>query len=119
MKNYNTKADAVIGLQESGYDKNFIFKNEGLRCIRQHEKINPDGFEITERRRFEDKPRLNDNFIINAIRSLNHDARGILMTSNSALTRGMSIHLWSKLSIELQKGQSIFSGSINAQSKTA
>ena len=102
MKNYNTKAEAIISLQERGYDNDFILKNECILCVQQGELISPDGFEITETYRFDGGPRLKDNFIIYAIRSLNNDIKGILMTSYSALAKGMSIHLWSKLATNLK-----------------
>ncbi len=98
----NTKADVIIDLQQRGYDNDFILKSEGLLCIQHHEMINPDQFEISESYRFDGKTKPCDNFIIYAIRSLNDDVKGILMTSYSALTRGMSVHLWSKLSVELR-----------------
>ena len=101
MNNYNTKAKAIIRLQERGYDKDFILKNECILCVQQGELINPDEFEITETYRFEGKPRLADNFIIYAIRAVNNDIKGILMTPYSALAEGISIHLWSKLASNL------------------
>jgi hypothetical protein len=104
MNKHNTKTEAIISLQEQGYENDFILKNEYIFCVQQSELISPDEFEITETCRFDGEPRLSDNFIIYAIRVLNDDIKGILMTSYSALARGMSIHLWSKLSTELSEG---------------
>lgn len=100
--NYNSKAEAIIDLQERGYDHDFILKNEYILCIQESQTISPDDFEITETYRFDGKSRLCDNYIIYAIRSLNNDLNGILMTSYSTLTRGLSIHLWSKLANNLK-----------------
>jgi hypothetical protein len=101
MNCYKTKAKTIISLQERGYDNDFILKNEYLLCLQQCELINPDEFEITESYRFDGKPNLKDNFVIYAIRALNNDIRGILMTSYSALAEGISIHLWCKLATHL------------------
>jgi hypothetical protein len=99
---YTTKAEAIIDLQERGYDYDFILKNEYIICIQQSETICPDDFEITEAYRFDGAPRMSDNYIIYAVRSLNHDLNGILMASYSTLTKGLSIHLWSKLANNLK-----------------
>jgi hypothetical protein len=99
MKNsYQNKTDAIIDLQERGYDHDFILKNEYIHCVQQSQSICPDDFEVAEAYRFEGK---SDNCIIYAIRSLNNDIKGILMTSYGTLTKGLSIHLWSKLANNL------------------
>lgn len=102
MTNCQTKAEVIIDLQERGYDNDFILRNEGVLCVQQNELINPDAFEITETYRFDGQPRPCDNFIIYAVRESNSDIRGILMASYVTLTKGMSIHLWSKLAAFLK-----------------
>jgi hypothetical protein len=102
MKNYNSKAEVIISLQERGYDNDFILKNECILCVQQSELISPDEFEITETYRFDGARRPNNNFVIYEIRSLNNDINVILMTSYSALAKGMSIHLLSKLEANLK-----------------
>jgi hypothetical protein len=102
MNNYTTKAEAIIGVQGRGYDHDFILKNEYILCIQQSEVICPDDFEITKAYRFDGAQRMRDNYIIYAVSSLNRDLNGILMASYSALTKGLSIHLWSKLAKNLQ-----------------
>jgi hypothetical protein len=97
MKNYNTKTEAIIDLQERGYDHDFILNNECILCIQQSELIHPEDFEVTETYRFDGNRRTRDNYIIYAIRTLNDDLRGILMTSFNFHHKGCSIHLWSKL----------------------
>jgi hypothetical protein len=98
---YASKAEAIIDLQERGYDYDFILKNECILCIQQSEDICPDDFEVTEAYRFDGESRMRDNYIIYAVRSLNHNLNGILMASYSRLTNGLSIHLWSKLANNL------------------
>ncbi len=96
--NYGTTAEAIICLQERGYDHDFILKDANIICLQEPGSIDPEEFEITEIYRFEGKKRLRDNYIICAISILNADLRGILMTSYARLTEGVSIHLWAKLS---------------------
>jgi hypothetical protein len=102
MENFTTKAEAIIALQERGYDQDFILKDEYLFYVQQSELIKPDDFEITETYRFEGKRRLCDNYIIYAVRGINKDLKGILMTPYSAYEKGVSIHLWSKLANNLK-----------------
>ena len=98
---YQSKADAIIGLQERGYDYDFILKNEYIHCIQQSQSICPDDFEVIEAYRFDGKRRMRDNYIIYAIGLLNTDMKGILMTPYSILAKGLSIHLWTKLATNL------------------
>ena len=95
--NYTTKTEAIIDLQERGYDHDFILKNECIHCVQRSQLICPDDFEVIEAYRFEGKRRMCDNYIIYAIKILNNDTKGILMSSYSTLIKGLSIHLWSKL----------------------
>ena len=102
MKNYATKTEVIIALQERGYDQDFVLKDEYLFYVQQSELIKPDDFEITETYRFGGKRRLDDNYIIYAVTGVNEDFKGILMTPYSAYAEIMSIHLWSKLANNLK-----------------
>ncbi|SDS72778.1 hypothetical protein SAMN05216490_1691 [Mucilaginibacter mallensis] len=99
---YHSKTDAIIDLQERGYDHDFILNNECLHCVQQSQLVCPDDFEVTEAYRFDGKKKMCDNYVIYAIRLLNNDIKGILMTPYSTLTKGLSIHLWSKLAAYLK-----------------
>ena len=102
MENYATKTEAIIDLQQKGYDQDFILKSEGILCIQQNELIRPEEFEITGTYRFDGKRRRSDSYTIYAIRSVENDIRGILMTSFSGFENNISIHLWAKLAGSLQ-----------------
>jgi len=102
MENYATKTEAIIDLQKRGYDQDFILKSEGILCVQQNELIRPEEFEITGTYRFEGKRRFCDNYIIYAIRSVENDIKGILMTSFRGFENNISTHLWSKLASTLQ-----------------
>lgn len=101
MENYSNKAEAIIGLQNKGYELDFILYNETLLCIQDRGLLNPDDFEITETYRFKSEVLQEEGYIIYAINSAHNGLKGILMTSYSAFTKGLSIHLWSKLSVGL------------------
>ncbi|MET4014576.1 hypothetical protein ABIB62_004438 [Mucilaginibacter sp. UYP25] len=97
MKNSKTRADVIIGLQKRGYDFDFALNSEFLRCVQDDELISPDDFEVAETYLFESKEKPGMPFVTYAIDSMQNGIKGILMTSYSAFTRGLSIHLWSKL----------------------
>jgi hypothetical protein len=101
MENYKTKTEAIIGLQSKGYDLDFILRSEYLFCIQDNELISPDDFEITGTYRFDDHVIVEHKNIVYAIRSLQSGIKGILITSYGAFTKGISIHLWSKLGANL------------------
>jgi hypothetical protein len=98
MENYATKTEAIIGLQERGYDQDFVLNGEGIFFVQKGELFWPDEFIVTETYRFEKKQSHTGGELIYAIRSWEKDIRGILMTSVKSLESNISIHLWSKLS---------------------
>ena len=102
MEHYATKTEAIIDLQKKGYDQDFTLKSEGIFCIQQNEFIRPEEFEITATYRFEDKRRRYDNCIIYAIRSVENNLRGILMTSFKGFDNNIAIHVRSKFARSLQ-----------------
>lgn len=101
MKNLDSKAEVIIGLQNKGYELDFTLNNEFLRCVQDGELIGPDDFEIAETYLFEGEAQSGMPYVIYAISSLHNGIKGILMTSYSAFTQGLSIHLWSKLGAKL------------------
>jgi hypothetical protein len=102
MENYSNIAEAIIDLQHRGYDQDFVIKNEHILCVQDSELISPDEFEVISAYKFERGKRLRDNYVIYAIRSMHNDLKGILLTSYGAFTKGLSIHLWSKLAADLK-----------------
>ena len=98
MGAFKNKASVIIDLQSRGYDRDFIIKDEYLVCIQTMQRMCPDDFEIIESYRFDGKDRSCDNYVVYAIRSVDDELKGILMASYCAFSRGLSIHLWSKLS---------------------
>lgn len=103
MENYATRTEAIINLQEQGYDLDFVPRNEGILCIQRNEFLKPEAFEIIGIYRFEGKRQPYDNCIIYAIESIDNDIKGILMTSFMRLENNVSIHHRSELACTLQK----------------
>ncbi len=97
----HSKTEVIIDLQERGYSHDFILQNDCIHYVQQSESICPDDFEVMETYRIDGKRRMRDNCVIYAIWSINSDSRGILVTSYGTLTKGLSIHLWSKLAHNL------------------
>lgn len=101
MKNLDSRAKVIIGLQTKGYDLDFTLNNEFLRCIQDGELISPDDFEIVETFLFADESITGLPSVIYAINSFSYGVKGILMTSFTAFSQGLSIHLWFKLAANL------------------
>lgn len=102
MENYLDKTALIIDLQNRGYDQDFILKNEGIFNLQQNEVLPPEEFEITETYIPPAGSKPGKNLIIYAIHAVHSDLKGILAISYAACERGMSIHLWSKLSQQLK-----------------
>lgn len=102
MENYHNRAEAIIDLQNRGYDQDFVIKNEHILYVQDSKLISPDDFEVIEAYKFDGAKRQKDNYVVYAIRSMHNDLKGILMASYSAFGKGLSIHLWSKLAASLK-----------------
>jgi len=98
MKNYTKRIQTIIALQSRGYDLDFVLKDENLLCLQERELINPDEFEVAETYKFEENNGIADTYVVFAIRSVQRDLKGILMTSYRAFNKGLGLHLWCKLS---------------------
>ena len=103
MENYATKTEAIINLQERGFDLDFVPRNESILCIQHNELLNPGAFEIIGIYRFEGKRKPYDNCIIYAIESIENDFKGILMTSFTRIENNIPIRSWFELASTLQK----------------
>lgn len=93
MENYSNKTQAIIGLQHKGFDLDFVLKDEHLLCLQDCELISPDDFEIAETYKFVERHGIPETYVVYAIRSVQRDLKGILMTSYSAFNRGLGFHL--------------------------
>ena len=101
MQNHRKIMNLIIVLQDRGYDKDFVIQNEGILCIQENILIAPEEFEVIETHCFENNSRQADKMIIYVISVANSDMKGILMTTYRTYSRGLSIHLWSKLAVNM------------------
>lgn len=83
MGNYNTTTEAIIDLQERGYDQDFTLKGDQLLYVQQSELIKAEEFEIAETYQFADEQSNAGNRVIYGLRAINLNVKGILMTSRS------------------------------------
>lgn len=101
MGNYTTKAEAIIYLQERGYDQDFVLNGEYFFYVQQGKLMKPDDFEIIEAYRVEGQPRLCDNYVIYGISAVNNDIKGILTTPYSGQAEKLSINNFNQPNLEL------------------
>jgi hypothetical protein len=93
MENYSIKDETIIILQKNGYELYFILNNANLLCLQDHQLISPVNFEVTETYRFRSSVLPGEHYTIYGINSANNGNKGILITSCSAIKRGLSAHL--------------------------
>lgn len=86
----------IIDLQERGFNHDFVIENEYIRCLQYNELISPDDFDILETYHCKSLGKNNDCSLVYAIRLINHDMKGILMSDYGVYIKGMSLSLWSK-----------------------
>lgn len=86
----------IIDLQERGFNHDFVIENEHIRCLQYNELISPDDFEILETYHRKSSDKNDDCSLVYAIRLMNHDTKGILMSDYRSYITGMSLRLWSK-----------------------
>jgi hypothetical protein len=100
MYSYDTVTDAVKGLKQRGYSKDFNLEEN---CIVCHEgKFRPEDFEIVEVYRFEGNSDPADEAVVYAIESKTGD-KGILVSGYGISADAMSSDMAKKLSIHLHE----------------
>lgn len=98
MHSYDTVTEAVTGLRQRGYDKDFNLQENCLIC--DEVKYHPEDFEIVEIYRFEGETDPADEAVVYAIESKKGD-KGILVSGYGIYANEMSSELAKKLSIHL------------------
>ena len=96
MYSYDTITDAVSGLRQRGYTKDFNLEENCIVC--HEEKFHPEDFEIVEIYRFEGNSDPGDEAVVYAIESKNGD-KGILVSGYGISADEMSSEMVKKLSI--------------------
>ncbi len=96
MYTYDTVTEAIKGLRERGYTKDFNLKENCIVC--HEDELNPDDFEIVEVYRFEGNTDPADEAVIYVIES-NKGDRGVLVSGYGISADEMSDEMAKKLSI--------------------
>jgi len=98
MYSYDTVTEAVQGLKQRGYDKDFSLHENCLICDKV--KLHPEDFEIVEFYRFEGDSDPADEAVVYAIESKKGD-KGILVSGYGIYASEMTSELAKKLAIHL------------------
>ena len=98
MYAYDTVSDALKGLKERGYTKDFNLKDNCIVC--DEKKFHPEDFEIVEVYRYEGNSDPADEAVVYAIEGNNGD-RGVLVSGYGISADEMTAELAKKLSMHL------------------
>ena len=96
MYNYDTVTEAIKGLKERGYTKDFNLKENCIVC--HEDKFHPEDFEIVEVYRYEGNSDPGDEAVVYAIES-NKGDKGLLVSGYGISADEMSSEMAKKLSI--------------------
>jgi len=108
MEQLDFKTEVIRILQNKGYYFDYTLNNEFLRCIQDGSLVCPDDFAVTETHLCADDYEKSNPYVIYAIDLLRDGTKGILMTPYSAFIQGLSIHLWAKLAVKIDKALGTF-----------
>ena len=100
MFSYDTITEAVAGLRQRGFAKDFNLEKNCIIC--DDEKFHPEDFEIVEIYRFEGNSDPADEAVVYGIESKKGD-KGILVSGYGISADEMSSELVKKLSIHKHK----------------
>jgi len=95
---YDTVTEAVKGLKQRGYTRDFNLKENCIIC--NDEKFHPEDFEIVEVYRFEGETDPADEAVVFAVES-NRGDRGVLVSGYGISADEMSAEMAKKLSMHL------------------
>ena len=98
MYSYDTVIEAINGLRQRGYTKDFNLEENCIVC--HEEKFHPEDFEITEVYRFEGESNPEDEAVVYAIES-NKGDKGFLVSGYGISADEMTAEMVKKLSIHL------------------
>ena len=96
MYSYDTVTEAIKGLRERGYTKDFNLKENCIVC--HEDKFNPEDFEIEEVYRFEGNSDPADEAVVYGIVSKN-GLKGVLVNGYGPSADTMSAEMARKLNI--------------------
>jgi hypothetical protein len=97
MYNYDTVTEAVKGLRDRGYTKDFNLKENSVIC--HEDEYHPEDFEIVEVHRFEGETDPADEAAVYAVES-REGVKGILVSGYGMSAVGLGAEMARKLSVK-------------------
>lgn len=97
MKTYNTLSEAITDLTKKGYTFNFNLQKECILCSENNWQLKPDEFEIDAVYRFQDLSDVDNESILYAISSKQHNLKGLLVNAYSIYSNSTSAKMVEKL----------------------
>ena len=96
MNTYDTMLEALQGLEERGYNREFHFLGDCLGCYEVDKLFAPEDFEIVEVHRFEGYTNPSDNSVLYAVEGVG-GVKGVLLDAYGAYADELSPELLKKL----------------------
>lgn len=98
MKTYTTLSEAINDLARRGYTANFKIESDCIVCVDNMMRLHPDEFQIDEIHRFQEMSDLDNESILYAISSSQHQLRGVLVNAYGIYSETATTELVEKLS---------------------
>ncbi|MEO0332724.1 MAG: phosphoribosylpyrophosphate synthetase [Bacteroidota bacterium] len=102
MPSYDTLVEAINDLKKRGFDHDFNLEQDRLYCKQLKMHYRPKEFMITEVHRFEGMSNPDDNSVLYAIETSNHD-KGVLVDAYGTYSEALSDEMLAKLKASYQR----------------
>jgi hypothetical protein len=96
MTHYNTLSEAVEGLKQRGYRKNFNLLAQAIQDKEVNQEYGPDQFLVEELHRFEGMSSTGDSSVVYAIKTEKGD-KGLLVDAYGAYAESVSPEIVQRL----------------------
>lgn len=98
MRTYTTLSEAINDLAKRGYTTNFNIENDCIVCAENMLRLYPEEFTIDEVHRFQEMSDLDNESILYAISSSQHQLKGVLVNAYGIYSETATTELIEKLS---------------------
>lgn len=98
MRTYTTLSEAINDLAQKGYTANFNIENDCIVCAENMLRLHPEEFEIDNVYRFQEMSDLDNESILYAISSSQHQLKGLLVNAYGIYSETATTELIDKLS---------------------
>ncbi len=96
---YDTVTEALKGLKQQGFTTDFNIAFDNIQCSSTGKCLYPGQFEIVEHHRFEGNSDPADEAVVYAIKEINGDLKGVLVSAYGMYSDNISEDMIRKLSI--------------------